>query len=131
MRGRYGSGVRIVVARCTVNYVGRLTAHLPEAIRVIMVKADGSVLIHSDGGSYKPLNWMSPPCVTKVLPAKFDTDESTWVVENKAGEQLLITIHETLSESEHALGIAMRVEVIFHPAPRRTPQLLGKRIVRR
>ncbi|NQW72338.1 MAG: endonuclease NucS [Actinobacteria bacterium] len=97
--------MRIVVARCTVNYVGRLTAHLPEAIRVIMVKADGSVLIHSDGGSYKPLNWMSPPCVTKVLPAEFDTDESTWVVENKAGERLLITIHETLSESDHALGI--------------------------
>ena len=93
------------MARCTVNYVGRLTAHLPEAIRVIMVKADGSVLIHSDGGSYKPLNWMSPPCVTKVLPAEFDTDESTWVVENKAGERLLITIHETLSESDHALGI--------------------------
>ena len=54
--------MRIVVARCTVDYAGRLTAHLPEAVRVLMVKADGSVLVHADGGSYKPLNWMSPPC---------------------------------------------------------------------
>ena len=88
-----------------MNYVGRLTAHLPEATRVIMVKADGSVLIHSDGGSYKPLNWMSPPCVTKVREAELEADEATWIVENKAGEQLLITIHETLSSSDHELGI--------------------------
>ena len=54
--------MRLVVARCQVDYAGRLTAHLPMATRVLMVKADGSVLIHSDGGSYKPLNWMSPPC---------------------------------------------------------------------
>ena len=73
------------MARCTVNYVGRLTAHLPKATRVIMVKADGSVLIHSDGGSYKPLNWMSPTCVTKVREAELETDEATWIVENKAG----------------------------------------------
>ncbi|MCX6424394.1 MAG: endonuclease NucS, partial [Actinobacteria bacterium] len=58
--------MRIVIARCTVNYVGRLTAYLPEAVRVIMVKGDGSVLIHSDGGSYKPLNWMSPPCTIRI-----------------------------------------------------------------
>ena len=54
--------VRLVIARCSVDYVGRLTAHLPLATRLLMVKADGSVLVHSDGGSYKPLNWMSPPC---------------------------------------------------------------------
>ncbi len=94
-----------MIARCTVNYVGRLTAHLPEAVRVIMIKADGSVLIHSDGGSYKPLNWMSPPCVTKVREAELETDEALWVVENKAGEQLFITIHETFNEAEHDLGI--------------------------
>ena len=54
--------MRLVIARCSVDYVGRLTAHLPEALRLLIVKADGSVLVHSDGGSYKPLNWMSPPC---------------------------------------------------------------------
>ena len=54
--------MRLVIARCSVDYVGRLTAHLPMAPRLLMVKADGSVLVHSDGGSYKPLNWMSPPC---------------------------------------------------------------------
>ncbi|BDZ45416.1 hypothetical protein GCM10025866_13250 [Naasia aerilata] len=53
--------MRLVVARCSVDYAGRLSAHLPLAPRVLMVKADGSVLVHSDGGSYKPLNWMSPP----------------------------------------------------------------------
>ena len=54
--------MRLVIATCSVNYDGRLTAHLPLARRLLVVKADGSVLIHSDGGSYKPLNWMSPPC---------------------------------------------------------------------
>ncbi len=55
--------VRLVIARCSVDYVGRLTAHLPLATRLLLVKADGSVLVHADGGSYKPLNWMSPPCL--------------------------------------------------------------------
>ena len=97
--------MRIVIARCTVNYAGRLTAHLPEAVRVIMLKADGSVLVHSDGGSYKPLNWMSPPCVLKVRDADAELDEAVWVVENKGGEQLLITIHETIHDTAHDLGI--------------------------
>jgi RecB family endonuclease NucS len=97
--------VRIIIARCTVNYAGRLTAHLPEAVRVIMLKADGSVLIHSDGGSYKPLNWMSPPCVLKVREADGELDEAVWVVENKGGEQLVITIHESLHDTAHDLGI--------------------------
>ncbi|MFM8156149.1 MAG: endonuclease NucS [Actinomycetes bacterium] len=98
--------MRIVIARCTVNYVGRLTAHLPEATRVIMMKADGSVLIHSDGGSYKPLNWMSPPCTTRIVSD--DTPEDVvevWTVENKAGEQLVIHLHELLGDTSHDLGV--------------------------
>ncbi len=70
-----------------------------------MLKADGSVLIHSDGGSYKPLNWMSPPCVLKVREADGELDEAVWVVENKGGEQLVITIHESLHDTAHDLGI--------------------------
>ena len=65
--------MRLVIARCSVDYVGRLTAHLPLATRLLLVKADGSVLVHSDGGSYKPLNWMSPPC---TLAAR----EQIWTV---------------------------------------------------
>ena len=97
--------MRIVVARCRVDYVGRLTAHLPEATRVIMVKADGSVLIHSDGGSYKPLNWMSPPCTTRIAASDEDGVAEVWTVENKAGEQLIVTVHEQLHDSEHDLGV--------------------------
>jgi endonuclease len=88
----------VVIARCEVNYVGRLTAHLPEATRLLLVKADGSVLVHSDGGSYKPLNWMSPPCTLS------ETDTG-WLVVNKAGEQLQITVHEVLHDSTHELGV--------------------------
>lgn len=98
--------MRIVIARCTVNYVGRLTAHLPEATRVIMMKADGSVLIHSDGGSYKPLNWMSPPCTTRIVAEGTPEDVvEVWTVENKAGEQLVIHLHELLGDTSHELGI--------------------------
>jgi RecB family endonuclease NucS len=89
--------VRLIIARCTVDYEGRLTAHLPEATRLIMVKADGSVLVHADGGSYKPLNWMSPPCSLEIL-------DQRWRVTNKAGETLTIHIHEIHSETEHLLG---------------------------
>jgi len=87
-----------VIARCSVNYVGRLTAHLAEATRLLLVKADGSVLVHSDGGSYKPLNWMSPPCTLS------ETDTG-WLVMNKAGEQLQITLHEVFHDSSHDLGV--------------------------
>jgi endonuclease len=90
--------VRLVIARCSVDYVGRLTAHLPLATRLLLVKADGSVLVHSDGGSYKPLNWMSPPCTLRE-------DEGTWTVVNKAGERLIITLHEVLHDSSHELGV--------------------------
>ena len=90
--------MRVVIARCTVEYSGRLSARLEEATRLLMVKADGSVLIHSDGGSYKPLNWMSPPCTLRE-------GEATWEVTNKAGERLLITLHEIFSDHAHELGL--------------------------
>jgi RecB family endonuclease NucS len=90
--------VRLVIARCSVDYIGRLTAHLPLATRLLLVKADGSVLVHSDGGSYKPLNWMSPPCTLVAA-------ENTWTVTNKAGEQLVITIESVVHDSTHELGV--------------------------
>jgi endonuclease len=90
--------VRLVVARCSVDYVGRLTAHLPAATRLLLVKADGSVLVHSDGGSYKPLNWMSPPCWLTEEPGR-------WVVRNRAEEELVVTIQEVLHDSRHDLGV--------------------------
>ena len=89
--------MRLVIARCSVDYVGRLTAHLPSATRLLLVKADGSVSIHADDRAYKPLMWMSPPCTT------VDVD-GTWTVTNKAGEQLVITVEEVLSDVSHALG---------------------------
>jgi len=90
--------VRLVIARCSVDYVGRLTAHLPLATRLLLVKADGSVLVHSDGGSYKPLNWMSPPCT--LVEA-----DGSWTVTNKAGEQLIVTIEAIEHDSAHELGV--------------------------
>jgi endonuclease len=90
--------MRLVIARCSVDYVGRLTAHLPPATRLLLVKADGSVSIHADGGAYKPLNWMTPPCTLREEPGK-------WTVTNKAGEQLLITIEDVLLDSVHELGV--------------------------
>ena len=95
--------MRIVVARCSVDYDGRLTAHLPEADRVLMVKADGSVLVHADGGSYKPLNWMSPPC--RLTEQGAEDLAAVWVIENKAGETLTIRLHEVHHDSHHDLGI--------------------------
>jgi len=96
--------MRLVVARCQVDYAGRLAAHLPLATRLLMVKSDGSVLIHSDGGSYKPLNWMSPPCKLK----EGSTDEGTieWTVTaQKTDDTLRIQIEEILHDSAHELGI--------------------------
>ncbi len=95
--------MRIVVARCSVDYDGRLTAHLPEADRVLMVKADGSVLVHADGGSYKPLNWMSPPC--RLTEHDAEDLVAVWVIENRAGETLTIRLHEVHHDSHHDLGI--------------------------
>ena len=93
--------MRLVVAQCAVDYEGRLTAHLPMAPRLIMVKADGSVLVHADGGSYKPLNWMSPPC---WLTKEDSGEGQVWRVTNKAGETLTITIAEVLHEHTEDLG---------------------------
>ena len=90
--------MRVVIARCRVDYVGRLTAHLPLATRLLLVKADGSVLVHSDGGSYKPLNWMSPPCTLVE-------GDQRWTVTNKAGEQLIIEIEAVEHDSSHELGV--------------------------
>ncbi len=90
--------MRLVIARCSVDYVGRLTAHLPSAVRLIMVKADGSVLVHADGGSYKPLNWMSPPC-------RLEITDRMWTVTNRGGEQLMITVDEVLADWTHDLGV--------------------------
>ncbi|MFE7724160.1 endonuclease NucS [Nocardia rhizosphaerihabitans] len=118
--------MRLVIARCQVDYVGRLTAHLPMARRLLLIKADGSVLVHSDGGSYKPLNWMSPPCwleerdIATLVPAELpngvtplregrtavpDNIKALWVVTNKAGEELRITIEDIEHDSSHELGI--------------------------
>ena len=96
--------VRIVVARCQVDYAGRLTAHLPMATRVLMIKADGSVLVHSDGGSYKPLNWMSPPATFRE--GSTDDGQVEWTVTAaKADDTLRILIEEVLHDSSHALGV--------------------------
>jgi len=89
--------MRLVIARCSVDYAGRLSAHLPAAMRLLIVKADGSVLVHSDGGSYKPLNWMSPPC-------RLTESESEWVVTSRSGETLTVHIEEIVSDSSYPLG---------------------------
>ena len=89
--------MRLVIARCTVDYRGRLDAHLGEADRLIMVKADGCVAIHSDGGAYKPLNWMTAPNVLREEPG-------CWTVTNPKGEQLVIAMIEVHADSAHDLG---------------------------
>ncbi len=94
--------MRLLVATCTVDYVGRLTAHLPEATRLILFRADGSVSIHADDRAYKPLNWMSPPCFTTEVN---ETDKKIITVENKAGERLVITVSQVIHNSTHELGI--------------------------
>ena len=91
-----------MIAQCRVDYLGRLTAHLPSARRLLLIKADGSVSIHADDRAYKPLNWMSPPCqLTEVA----DGEQPIWIVENKSGEQLRITIEDIEHDSSHELGI--------------------------
>ncbi|MGV3562426.1 MAG: endonuclease NucS [Nocardioides sp.] len=100
--------MRLVVARCQVDYAGRLTAHLPMATRVLMIKADGSVLVHSDGGSYKPLNWMSPPCT--LTEGTSEDGRVEWTVTSRATSKgpedtLRILLEEVLHDSSHELGI--------------------------
>ncbi|MEO6793202.1 MAG: endonuclease NucS [Mycobacterium sp.] len=94
--------MRLVIAQCTVDYVGRLTARLPSARRLLLLKADGSVSVHADDRAYKPLNWMSPPC---RLIEEADGEFPVWVVANKAGDQLRITIEAVEHDSSHELGI--------------------------
>lgn len=99
--------MRLVIARCSVDYIGRLEAHLPVADRLLMVKADGSVSIHADDRAYKPLNWMTPPCtLTETTHEESETGESIplWIVENKKGEQLRITIEALHSDMYYDLG---------------------------
>ncbi len=94
--------MRIVVAECTVQYEGRLNAYLPPATRLVMVKADGCVAVHADGGAYKPLNWMNAP---NTLTEITDADPVQWTVTNPKQETLTITLHEVLSDSAHELGV--------------------------
>jgi RecB family endonuclease NucS len=102
--------VRLVIAKCSVDYAGRLSAHLPLATRLLMLKSDGSLLVHSDGGSYKPLNWMSPPCsLAHSEPDDDQTDAgvtAVWTVTHaKTADQLIVSIYEVLHDSAHELGI--------------------------
>ncbi|WP_298459383.1 endonuclease NucS [uncultured Cellulomonas sp.] len=102
--------MRLVIARCSADYSGRLNAHLPLATRLVLVKADGSVLLHSDGGSYKPLNWMSPPCALAVAEpddeARTRGVEQVWSVQHrKSDDRLVIELHEVLHDSAHDLGV--------------------------
>ena len=109
--------MRLVFADCSVDYMGRLSAHLPRATRLLVVKNDGSVLIHSDGGSYKPLNWMSPPARLHIADrAKIDStslaDEldsdvcELWTVQAaKTDDRLVIRVFEKINEMSHDLGI--------------------------
>lgn len=102
--------MRLVVANCSVDYTGRLTAHLPLATRVLMLKADGSLLVHSDGGSYKPLNWMSPPCVVETAQPSDDQADAgvteLWTVTHqKTGDALVVRLHEVHSDTSHELGV--------------------------
>ena len=101
--------MRLVVARCSVDYAGRLSSHLPLGTRLLVLKSDGSVLVHADTLSYKPLNWMSPPCVTSVVAPEDDQRDAgvieIWkVAQAKTADLLVISIHEILHDSTHELG---------------------------
>jgi endonuclease len=89
--------MRLVIARCRVDYEGRLAAHLPEAVRLLMVKADGCVAVHADGGAYKPLNWMNAPNVLREQPER-------WEITNPKGERLTIELLEVLSDTAWEMG---------------------------
>jgi endonuclease len=98
--------VRLIVARCEVSYTGRLSAYLPQSTRLLMLKSDGSVLVHADAGGYKPLNWMTPPTVV-------EEDGERIVVRKRAGkseDRLEIRLHEVLSDVSHDMGEAAALE---------------------
>jgi RecB family endonuclease NucS len=90
--------VRLIVARCEVRYSGRLSTVLPLALRLLMIKSDGSVMVHADAGGYKPLNWMTPPTVVE------ETEEGLVVRKVKGEDRLDIRIEEVLSDVEHDMG---------------------------
>lgn len=109
LRGRLPQ-VRLLIARCQVDYTGRLAAHLPMATRLILCKADGSISIHADDRAYKPLNWMNPPCIIDIREADLDDPneahlEEVWEVRNRDDDMLRIHIAEVLHDSEHELGV--------------------------
>ena len=125
--------MRLIVARCSVEYSGRLSARLPEALRLVMLKADGSVLVHADAGGYKPLNWMTPPTVV-------EEEEGLIVVRKLKGEDRLdITLHEVLSDVDHAMdedaarlekdGVERDLQELLADLPERCGE--GFRLVRR
>jgi RecB family endonuclease NucS len=89
--------MRLVIARCRVDYDGRLAAHLPEAVRLLMVKADGCVAVHADGGAYKPLNWMNAPNILREQPGR-------WEITNPKGERLTIELLEVFSDTAWDMG---------------------------
>src|SRR3954469_10519100 len=125
--------MRLIVARCSVEYSGRLSAHLPEALRLIMLKADGSVLVHADAGGDKPLNWMTPP--TAVI----ESDDTIVVRKVKGDDQLQITLHEVVSDVTHTMdfdadrlskdGVEADLQVALADAPHFCGE--GFRLVRR
>ena len=123
--------MRLVIARCTVDYEGRLSAHLPEAIRLIMVKADGCVAIHADGGAYKPLNWMN-------APNRLIEEKNEWRVSNPKGELLTISLLEVMSDHSYEMGSDPGlqkdgVEAHIQDLLAAEPSVLGKgfRLIRR
>jgi RecB family endonuclease NucS len=99
--------VRLIVARCVVRYTGRLTATLPEALRLLVVKADGSVMVHADAGGYKPLNWMTPPT---VIEERGEPLEELVVRKLRGDERLEIAIAEVLSDASHDMGEGLGLE---------------------
>ena len=124
--------MRLIVARCSVEYSGRLSARLPEALRLLMIKSDGSVLVHADCGGYKPLNWMTPPTV-------IEEDADSIVVRKVKGEDRLdIRLMEVISDSTHAMeidgglqkdGVERHLQELLADAPHRCGE--GFRLVRR
>jgi endonuclease len=125
--------MRLIVARCSVEYSGRLSARLPEALRLVMLKADGSVLVHADAGGYKPLNWMTPPTAVE------EAGDTIVVRKLKGEDRLEITLHEVVSDMTHAMdcdadrldkdGVEADLQVALAAAPHFCGE--GFRLVRR
>ena len=125
--------MRLIVARCTVTYTGRLSTHLPEALRLIMIKADGAVMVHADSGGYKPLNWMTPPTIVE------ESEGRLLVRKARAEEAIDIDIAEIVSDVTHDMGdggaalerdgVERDLQELLAAAPERCGE--GFRLVRR